>query len=343
MDVETLSVARGAGARFTSSRVFWMLVGAAISVGLAWYLLRNVDLDEFRRIASNVPPGSLVLALGLYVLLNFWRALRFRVPLNKDESPLRILFPITLYHNFLVRTLPFRTGEIVYITMLRQYLHQPVSEGVSSLLGARLFELLLVIMGGLAGLLLSSSQLVEQGQIVLIFLIGGFLVCLGIIYEAGRLTRVLTRMWLWLAARTPMRDHHLVALVCEKLQTIARQLDRMHEPRMFISMLVLSTCTYGTNTIFYIVVMKALGVEANIGILMPIVSLGMLASFFPLSFLELGVVESGFTFGMVVLAGLQMGQAVPIAFFLHGFQMICAALTGLVGYLMLQVAAQTNS
>jgi hypothetical protein len=134
-----------------------------------------------------------------------------------------------------------------------------------------------------------------------------------------------------------------VETISEKLQIIASQLDRMHEPRMFISMLLLSTCTYGTNTVFYITVMKALGLEANVGILLPIVSLGMLASFFPLSFLELGVVESGFTFGMVVLAGLQMGQAVPIAFFLHGFQMICAAATGLAGYLMLQLAGQINS
>jgi uncharacterized membrane protein YbhN (UPF0104 family) len=320
-----------------------MVVGAVISVGLAWYLLRNVDLDEFSRLASNVPVWSLVLAFGLYLLLNFWRAVRFRVPLNKNEAPLRILFPITLYHNFLVRTLPFRTGELAYVTLLRQYLHQPVSEGFSSLLGARLFELLLVIMGGLAGLLLSSSQLVEQGQLVLVFLIGGFLVCLGVIYQAGRLTRVLRHVWLWLAAHSPMRDHHLVETISEKLQIVAGQLDRMHEPRMFFSMLLLSTCTYGTNTIFYITVMKALGLEANIGILLPIVSLGMLASFFPLSFLELGVVESGFTFGMVVLAGLQMGQAVPIAFFLHGFQMICAALTGLAGYLMLQLAGQMNS
>jgi hypothetical protein len=320
-----------------------MIVGAVISVGLAWYLLRNVDLDEFSRIASNVPVWSLVLAFGLYLLLNFWRALRFRVPLNKDEAPLRILFPITLYHNFLVRTLPFRTGELAYVTLLRQYLHQPVSEGFSSLLGARLFELLLVIMGGLAGLLLSSSQLVEQGQLVLVFLIGGFLVCLGVIYQAGRLTRVLAHVWLWISARSPWSNHRLVGKIGEKLQIVASQLDRMHEPRMFFSMLLLSTCTYGTNTIFYIVVMKALGLEANVGILLPIVSLGMLASFFPLSFLELGVVESGFTFGMVVLAGLQMGQAVPIAFFLHGFQMICAALTGLVGYLMLQLTGQMNS
>ncbi len=342
MDVETLSVARATGARFTGSRVFWMLVGLAISLGLAWYLLSKVDLNEFARISSNVPLWSLVLALGLYLLLNFWRSLRFRVPLNHKEVPLRVLFPITLYHNFLVRTLPFRTGELTYITLLRQHLHQPVSDSFSSLLGARLFELLLVIMGGVAGLLLSSSQLVEQGQVVLVLLVGGFLVCLGVIYQAGRLTRLVAGLWLWLAVRSPLKTHPVVEKVGQKVQIVASQFDRMREPRMFFSMLLFSICTYSTNAIFYIVVMKALGLETNIGILLPIISLGMLASFFPLSFLELGVVESGFTFGMVVLVGLQMSQAVPIAFFLHGFQMVCAALTGLIGYLMLQLVAQVE-
>ena len=342
MDADSFSVAKTTGVRLTSSRAFWILVGLVISVGLAWYLLRKVDLNEFVRIAQNVPLWSMVLAVGLYVLLNFWRALRFRVPLKREESPLRILFPITLYHNFLVRTLPFRTGELAYITLLRQYLHQPVSDGFSSLLGARLFELLLVIMGGLAGLLLSSTQLVEQGQLVLVFLIGAFVVCLVVIYQAGRLTRILARAWGWTVARTPWHNHRLVGVIAQKLQTIAAQLDRMHEPRMLVSMLVLSTCTYSTNAFFYMVVMKALGLDATVGILLPIISLGMLASFFPLSFLELGVVESGFTFGMIVLAGLEMGQAVPIAFFLHGFQMMCAAVTGLVGYLMLQLVAQAD-
>jgi|FLYN01.1.fsa_nt_gi uncharacterized membrane protein YbhN (UPF0104 family) len=320
-----------------------MLVGLVISLGLAWYLLRKVDLAEFARIAGNVPLWSLVLAFSLYVLLNFWRSLRFRVPLNRAEVPLRVLFPITLYHNFLVRTLPFRTGELAYITLLRQYLRQPVSDGFSSLLGARLFELLLVIVGGIAGLMLSSSQLVEQGQLVLMFLVGGFIACLGVIYHAGRLTRLLAEVWRYLVARTPWKQHRLVEMAGRKLQAISVQLDRMHEPRLFVSMLLFSTCTYGTNTIFYIVVMKALGLDAPTGLLLPIISLGMLASFFPLSFLELGVIESGFTFGMVVLAGLDMGQAVPIAFFLHGFQMTCAALTGLIGYLLLQLVTQVES
>ncbi len=342
MDTNSFSIAKTTGVRLTSSRAFWMLVGLVISVGLAWYLLRKVDLNEFMRIAQNVPLGSLLLAVGFYVLLNFWRALRFRVPLKREESPLRILFPITLYHNFLVRTLPFRTGELAYITLLRQYLHRPVSDGFSSLLGARLFELLLVIMGGLAGLMLSSTQLVEQGQLVLAFLIGAFVVCLGVIYQAGRLTRVVARLWSWLVARTPWHSHRLAEAIEQKLQTVAVQLDRMHEPRMFISLLGFSSCTYTTNALFYMVVMKALGLDASVGILLPIISLGMLASFFPLSFLELGVVESGFTVGMVVLAGLEMGQAVPIAFFLHGFQMMCAALTGLVGYVMLQQVAQAD-
>jgi len=308
-----------------------------ISLGLAWYLLSKVDLDEFARIARHVPLWSLVLALGLYVLLNFWRAVRFRIPLKAEESPLRVLFPITLYHNFLVRTLPFRTGELAYITLLRQYLHQPVSDGFTSLLGARLFELLLVLTGGLGGLLLSNSHAVEQGQLVLALLIAGFVACLAAIYFSGFLTRILTRIWRWVIGRTPWKEARLALMVSEKLETIAVQFDRLREPRMFVSMLALSVCTYGTNAIFYTVVMKALGLDQPVGILLPIISIGMLSSFFPLSFLELGVVESGFTFGMVVFAGLAMGEAVPIAFFLHGFGMLCAILTGLAGYLTLQL------
>jgi uncharacterized protein (TIRG00374 family) len=334
--MESLSISRSSARRFYGNRVLWMIVGLVISLGLAWYLLQQVELEQFLEVASRVSPWSLVLAFALYVLLNYWRAVRFRIPLKRAQAPLHVLFPITLYHNFLVRTLPFRTGELAYVTLMRQYLGQSVSEGFGSLLGARLFELLLVIIGGLAGLLISSQQLANQAQLVLAFLIGGFFGCLVIIYFAGPVLRRLTRFAMWLVQKTPWQNAKPIASVEQKLQGLAVQLDRLREPRMFVSMLLISVCTYGTNAIFYMVVMTALGVNQSIGIMLPIISLGMLASFFPLSFLELGVVESGFTFGIVVLAGLDMGQAVPIAFFLHGFQMICAALTGLVGYLGLQ-------
>ena len=73
----------------------------------------------------------------VYLTLNLLRALRFRVLLDKRESPMRLLIPITLYHNGLVRVIPFKLGEISYVILLKTRLNYSMQEGVGSLFGAR--------------------------------------------------------------------------------------------------------------------------------------------------------------------------------------------------------------
>ncbi|MBZ0302904.1 MAG: hypothetical protein K8J31_24375, partial [Anaerolineae bacterium] len=51
----------------------------------------------------------------------------------------------------------------------------------------------------------------------------------------------------------------------------------------------------------------------------------------------LGMIEGGWTFGLVTLAGYDVGQAASIGFFLHGCQIVCAVTTGLIGYLWLHM------
>jgi hypothetical protein len=65
----------------------------------------------------------------------------------------------------------------------------------------------------------------------------------------------------------------------------------------------------------------------------------MLAESLPLATISgLGMIEGGWTFGLVTLAGYDLSQAVAIGFFLHGCQILAAAATGLIGYLWLQTS-----
>ena len=84
-----------------------------ITVVLLVFLTREVKWDEFDDLLGTVAWTSWLLALLAYLALNLFRALRFRILLDKSETPWRILAPITLYHNFLVRALPFKLGGTV--------------------------------------------------------------------------------------------------------------------------------------------------------------------------------------------------------------------------------------
>ena len=136
------------------NRLISPLLGLGVSVILVIYLGRQIDYPHFLRLAKNVPlwfffglfsliPPVKYLSV-LCVFVYFW---------GRKELPLAVLFPITLCHNFFVRTLPLMVGEFSYIALLRRHLKIPVSEGVRSLFEARLFDLQFVIVGGTFGLL----------------------------------------------------------------------------------------------------------------------------------------------------------------------------------------------
>ena len=138
------------------------------------YLARQLDYPHFIRLAKNVPLRFFFGLFALFLLLNVFRALRFRMLLGRKKLPLGVLFPITLCHNFFVRTLPLMVGEFSYIALLRRHLNIPVSEGIRSLFEARLFDLQFVIVGGTFGLLGMGRQ--PTGYVLTILALAGGLI-----------------------------------------------------------------------------------------------------------------------------------------------------------------------
>ena len=325
----------------STKRILWTFLSLIVSVFLIGYLLRYVDLHSFVAVAERVPPWVLVLAFGLYLFLNFCRALRFRTLLDQRHLPFKILFPVVLYHNFLFRTLPFMTGEISYVVLLRRYLGQRASEGISSLAGARLLELLLVIMGGMVGILSVGVQAFENSARLVGFF---FLLLLGlatILYFAGPLSAIAVRGWQRATSIGPWRHFGILTRIGEKLEEIPDQLERIRQPATFGKTLALSFLTYGSSLSFNLILLWATGIKQSIGILLLVNTMVMIAAWLPISLSGFGIIEGGWAVGLVALAGLGREQAATVAFFMHGSQVIATMLSGGIGLaLLLRISPQ---
>lgn len=312
----------------------WKIASLIVSVVLMVWILAQIDLAEFLRMTSEVPLWALAGALITYVLLNLFRSYRFRTFMPQPHPSIPDLMPIVLYHNFLTRVLPFKTGEISYVVLVNRYLKQPVSEGISSLLSARLFELALVILGGAFGMLTVAAE--DQRVLVFALLIGALIVYILALYYSGALLRFFARQWTRLVAprlmhRFPKLEHRIE----EKLNVFAGQFDRIHNPRLLLSACILSTLTYSMSMSFDYILMRGLGVDAPVGVLVTIISIRMFLEAAPIAVSGFGVVEGGFAFGLVTMAGMDVSEAAAIGFFLHMAQVIIAMLVGMAGWLIL--------
>lgn len=319
-----------------TKQLIWRGLSILVTGVLLIALINNIEPDKFFALIGRISILSLVGALLSYLLLNIFRAIRFRTLLDKGDTPLGMLIPITLYHNFLVRLLPFKLGELSYIVLLRSRLNYSMEEGVSSLFGARLLELLIIVVVFATGILMSGEQFASQRDSLLLVVVVVFVGSVFGLYFAGTLIRFMLNIFNNLKQRITSREIGIITTIDAKLREIAIEFDRIRNPRLFISALFISCFTYGTSFLTNYILLVAVGLNVEFPVVITIISIGMFASAFPFSVSGFGVIELSWLFGLTQFAGYGDSEATSIGFLLHGFQVISASLFGLIGYFVIQ-------
>ena len=308
------------------------LLGVGVSGILVIYLVRQIDYPHFLQLAKNVPLWFFFLLFALFLLLNIFRALRFRILLDRKELPLGVLFPITLCHNFFVRTLPLMVGEFSYIALLRRHLKIPVSEGARSLFEARLFDLQFVIAGGTFGLLGMGGQSTSY-VLTILALAGGLILVNRVLF--GVLPKGIEPMWSCIVRISPWRHTALLDSVGHKLREVSLRLDRFRCLRPLLKVLTCSLCTYGISLSCHLLLLSTLNVNQRLSVLLVVISVVMIASWFPFSLSGFGVIEGSWAASLVMFADMEVGGALSVGLFIHCCQVLMTALLGLLGFVLL--------
>ena len=313
-------------------------ISVVVTVILLVILASEVRWHEFDDLLGRVAPSSWLAALLVYLALNLFRALRFRILLDKGDSPWRILIPITLYHNFLVRALPFKLGEISYIVLLRSRLNYSTEESVSSLVGARILELLIIVMVFTAAMLSGADQLAAQRDQFVLAIVLTFVISVVSLYFSGSLIRTGLRALRLALSRVHGKEIGIVSRIATRLSQLAEEMDRIRQPRLFFAALFISCLTYASSFLTNYILLRALGIDVAMPAIIAIISLGMFASALPFTPSGFGVLEVAWRFGLIQFAGWSESDATGTGFLLHGFQIFAAALWGLIGYLLIQLS-----
>jgi uncharacterized protein (TIRG00374 family) len=322
-----------------TKQLVWRGISIIVTVVLLIYLVNSVEWPKFGDLLARISVISLLGAFGSYLALNIFRAIRFRTLLDKDDTPLRVLIPITLYHNFLVRLLPFKLGELSYIVLLRSRLNYSMEEGVSSLFGARILELLIIVIVFAGGILMSGEQFANQRDSLMLIVVAVFIGSVIGLYYAGTIIRSSLRIFDRILKRFNRNEVGFIATVTTKLDEMATEFDRIRDPRLFLSALLISCFTYSTSFLTNFILLTAVGLDVEFAVIITIISIGMFASAFPFSVSGFGVVELSWLFGLTQFAGYGESEAASIGFLLHGFQVIAATLYGVIGYVLIHMTA----
>lgn len=115
-----------------------------LAVIIAYFLLKEIDLQEIPQTLSRLSIKALLIGFTCYCVLVLAKALRFRALLNLDSGAQQV-FPILALHTFWGNILPMRTGDVSYIYLMQRRQKVDATQGIASLLVASLIDLILLI------------------------------------------------------------------------------------------------------------------------------------------------------------------------------------------------------
>ncbi len=310
------------------------LYSIVLSLVLVGFLLSQVEIGHIFDSFRDIPPHLILAGFVLYAASYLLRAIRFRVLLQKDLS-LGLLFNIVAVHTLWTNLLPFRSGELSYLYLLKKKVGaRSYLSGMPSLILARVFDL-----AGLFSLYLfafigfsSFPEIFKKVSFILLALI--FSLLLMVMVLVWKRERLLGKL-----------KHYILKFNLQRVRLVEKMLGKGEEilegfrvVKSKKALFLTAACSLAiwiSVHLYTFAVIHAVGVDFTLWQVFFLSTLVILLSLFPIH----GWAGFGTTEGIWVLIaigfGLSKETAIVTGFQLHSIALFFVFFLGGIGYLLL--------
>ncbi len=320
-----------------------VIIGSLLGLFITWILLKQISLHAFLPVFKKISLFSLIIPFGFYVLSVFFRACRWRKMILSKTIPLSSIFCVTSIHNILNHLMPARTGELSYIVLLRKIHSIPSSQGVATLLLARIFDILSMAVFFLISIVIFWNQItVPRYRLFLttFFSIPVILVVF-VMFFSRRGTQTLQRFF----EKTGLLKSKLALKVLEFMNRLAQDLYEIRKSRQLGTFISLTMLGWGTKFVAFYAIVRNIIFTHTITFWETVLgtTFSELASSLPIyGFAGFGTIEGGWTLGFLLI-GFKKEEVIAGAFCFHVLLLSFALILGLLGFLFLKWKPQNKS
>lgn len=321
----------------TPLRVVSFLAGVVVLV----LLLRQVDFGELGRLLFQARMEWVLLGGAAYLVKSSLRARRTASLLQGARPRFLPMLRLSLASSLAGQILPFKLGEIVYVYLLRREMKSPITEGVSSLMLIRIFDLLgiallfigaAVVFGLPPGFSNYLTYIIAFVALLLAFLAAAAAVLRALPFLTSRAPELGRRLrWTerrdraagWLERKSP-RARELAGRMFTRMEGSARRLAgslRAYRGRQIAGWFALALLEWLANLVVYHCLLHAIGLAPHPFDTAAAVTFAALASVLPVNSLgSFGTQEAGWTAGLMLL-GYDASTAITSGFATHLLQL----------------------
>ena len=317
-----------------------LLLAGLVTIVLIGILLSQIEISSVWSTLRSVNPIFLLIGFVLYVLVFVLRAIRMNIILEGKVS-VRNLLQILFVHNLFNNLIPARVGELSYVYFLKEKENLPINYGLSSLMVARIFDLL-----GIAFLFIISFFLVgDLSQfITLCLMLVGVLV--GLIFLMLTLLLVYNKRFLsfieTVASKTHLDRIKYTQLALEKGEETLENFKIIKSGYVIIVSFVISVMIWILASMMTHIFLMEMEIYLSIWKILIASGIMVITTILPIhSVGGFGTIESIWTATYVAL-GVSTHMAISSGFGIHLILVMYFLILGGIGLLMIKFDHSTT-
>ncbi len=239
-----------------------IILAFIVTIILVAVLLSQINLGSIISAIFSIPPIYFLTGFILYLISYLLKTMRSIILLSKNLG-IRDLFPIICIHNVANYLFPARSGELSYIYLLKRVQNIPVSEGISTLMIARVFDFIAVSLLFFISVFLVKDMPALFSNFIL-FIAFLFIVILlflvSLLYHGEKFLIVIRRF----CSILKLAKFKFVNFFLKKLEEIVKNFNIIKSKRTLIHSLILSLLTW--ISIYFFTYLLLLGMNIRLGI-----------------------------------------------------------------------------
>jgi uncharacterized protein (TIRG00374 family) len=299
---------------------------------ILFVLFTQISLKELLTLLIRIDPLWAMIGAAAYFLATLFRALRFRWLIHSKEISIDELFRISVLYHLSLMVLPSKLGELSYPYLLNRIGGISMTEGLASLIAARVYDFFIILMIFLFSSL-AFQNLFKVGLLfILLLTLLLILVILLVFFYMNHLLTLISSAWRKIFKIIRKEESRPSLWVQKKIHEISEDFYAIRAKKTYLVVALTSLLSW--FMIFLTFQAFLLGFEVKISFLKMVFgsTVAVIANAFPIGGIgNWGTLEVGWTAGFL-MTGLPKEQAIATGFGVHILIFIICALLGLLGW-----------
>jgi len=326
-------------------RVLNIIIIMGFGLFLVYYLLSRVDIADIKQAFLGMYKPTLIVALAIGFLGNFFRAYRKKILIGSDRVNMGDMYLVSLIRNAFNMILPARTGELSYIYVLTRRFRLPLEVGVSTLMVALIFDLVIVFSLIVISIIIVGINTYAISSIaVVIIAIALLVISLLILFYLSNIIGFLLIVYRKLLERFKVSEKKMIYRIYDKLLDINDNLKLIKERKIYwkvyLSSIIIRVIKFTTYYLIIHAILAPMGYsfsDLNFWVIFLATVAAEISAVLPTHALAgFGTYEGAFALAFIIL-GFPEGISIIVGFSYHLVVLIFTVVLGIIGMIIISM------